>query len=123
MRQPNWKRWEVILLVALYFRLQNHPEKTAAECERLSKLLRRSNLDMALQSSAYRNVQGIRMKHQNIRYIVEGKGLSTFSKLDQLIVNYRNCDIGAFNDELTRILDCIKECDEQPSDPFSDQRS
>ncbi len=107
MKQPNWKRWEVILLVDMYYRTEMHPETIAEECEKLSRLLRKSNLDMALQSATYRNTEGIRMKYQNIRYIVEGKGLPSYSKLDEQIVAYYNENKEAFYQELRSILDCI----------------
>ena len=110
MKQPNWKRWETILLVDMYYRLEEYPERMAEECKSLSKLLRRSNLDMSLKNSTYRNVEGIRMKYQNIRHIVEGKGLSSYSKLDEQIVLYHNNNLDAFHQELKSILDCINKC-------------
>lgn len=110
MRQPNWKRWETILLVDMYYRLENDPERTGEECKILSKILRRSNIEMALKSPTYRNAEGIKMKYQNIRHIVEGKGLSSHSKLDEQIVAYRNESSNAFYHELQSILDCINEC-------------
>ena len=111
MRQPNWKRWEVILLVDMFFRLEGHPEKIVDECEKLSRLLRRSNLDMALESKTYRNVKGIKMKYQNIRHLVEGKGLSAHSQLDVLIVDLYHNDVDSFKEELNAIIECINECE------------
>lgn len=106
LKQPNWKRWEVILLVDMYFRLEEHPDQLGTECKKLSHFLRRSNLDRALQSSTYRNVEGIRMKYQNIRHIVEGKGLPAHSRLDMEIVNLYRDSIEAFQSELEAIKGC-----------------
>lgn len=106
MKQPNWKRWEVILLVDMYYRVKDCPEKVSIECMKLSHFLRRSNLELALHSNEYRNYEGIRMKYQNIRHIVEGKGLSAHSKLDVEIVNYYEVDASSFRDEVNQILNC-----------------
>ncbi len=108
LKQPNWKRWEEILLVDMYFRVAKDPDTLNEECEKLSKLLRRSNLDMALSSAVYRNVTGIQMKYQNIRHIVEGIGLSAHSRLDIEIVSLYQDDKDAFQNELKKILKCIE---------------
>ena len=107
MRQPNWKRWEVILLVDMYFRVQDNPEQMEKECDKLSVILRRSNIEKSLNDSKYRNKKGILMKYQNIRHIVEGKGLSSFSKTDMEIVNYYLNDKESFDNELKKIWNCI----------------
>lgn len=106
MRQPNWKKWEVVLLVNMYFSLEGHPERVRTACEDLSAQLRRSNLDLALQSPSYRNVEGIRMKYQNIRHIVEGKGLADHSRLGEEIVRLYFEDRDSFDAEVKRILEC-----------------
>ena len=106
MRQPNWKRWEVILLVDMYFRIKSKSLDINEECKQLSSFLRRSNLDLALKSASYRNTEGILMKYQNIRHIVEGKGLSAHSKLDEEIVNLHNDSPEVFDREKTVILTC-----------------
>lgn len=106
MRQPNWKRWEVILLVDMYYRIKNESLDTREECEKLSTFLRKSNLDLALNSSSYRNVEGILMKYQNIRHIVEGRGLSAHSKLDAEIVELYNSNNEAFKKEINSVLTC-----------------
>ena len=106
MRQPNWKRWEVILLVDMYYRLKVKSLDVNEECKQLSLFLRRSNLDSALKSASYRNTEGILMKYQNIRHIVEGKGLSAHSKLDEEIVKLHNDSPEEFDAEKTEILTC-----------------
>ena len=106
MKQPNWKRWEVILLVDMYFRLINHPELVSAECKKLSQFLRCSNLDKALEDTTYRNAEGVQMKYQNIRHLVEGKGLSAHSRLDEEIVRFHEENITAFESELNSIIHC-----------------
>lgn len=106
VRQPNWKRWEVILLVDMYYRIKNESLNVMDECQKLSSFLRRSNLDNSLQSSTYRNVRGIVMKYYNIQHLVEGIGLSARSKLDVEIVDYYNTDYDSFQQELNIILSC-----------------
>ena len=106
MKQPNWKRWEVILLVDMYFRLINHPELVSAECKKLSHFLRSSNLDKALEDNTYRNAEGVQMKYQNIRHLVEGKGLSAHSRLDEEIVRLHEENITGFECELNTIINC-----------------
>ncbi len=106
MRQPNWKRWEVILLVDLYYRVSENPSTVTEECEALSRFLRSSSLDYALKSKEYRNVKGVLMKYQNIRHIVEGIGLSAYSKLDAEIVKLYLENRDAFYDELKLIREC-----------------
>lgn len=46
------------------------------------------------------------MKYQNIRHIVEGKGLSAHSKLDEEIVKLHNDSPEEFDAEKTEILTC-----------------
>ncbi len=106
MRQPNWKRWEVILLVDLYYRVSENPSSITGECEALSRFLRSSSLDNALKSKEYRNVKGVLMKYQNIRHIVEGIGLSAYSKLDFEIVKLYQENRAVFNEELKLIKEC-----------------
>ena len=107
MRQPNWKRWEVVLLVDMYYRLVGNSEAVADECKKLSHFLRSSNLDKAREDNTYRNTEGVKMKYQNIRHLVEGKGLSAHSRLDEEIVKLHKENIKAFEDELRQILNCI----------------
>jgi len=106
MRQPNWRRWEVILLVDMYYRIKTESLDIAEECKELSTFLRKSNLEMALKSQSYRNLEGIIMKYQNIRHIVEGKGLSAHSKLDIEIVDLYNTNRDRFNSEKKEIVEC-----------------
>lgn len=106
MRQPNWKRWEVILLVDMYYRIKTEELDVAEECQKLSTFLRKSNLEMALKSLSYRNQEGITMKYQNIRHIVEGKGLSAHSRLDVEIVDLYNKDFNRFEAEKNAIFAC-----------------
>ena len=42
MRQPNWKRWEVILLVDMYYRIKTEALDIAEECQELSTFLRKA---------------------------------------------------------------------------------
>ena len=107
MRQPNWKRWEVILLVDMYYRLVDNSESITDECKKLSRFLRCSNLDKALEDNTYRNTEGVKMKYQNIRHLVEGKGLSAHSRLDEEIVKLHEENITAFENELKAIMNCI----------------
>ncbi len=104
MKQPNWERWEEILLVDMYYRLVDQPEKVRDECAKLSALLRQMNPDAAQTSPQYRNEKGIYMKYQNIRYLVEGVGLSRFSNLDYEIVQLYQNDKAKFESALNEII-------------------
>lgn len=103
MRQPNWKRWEV-LLVDMYFRIKETNADPKEECRKLSSFLRKSNLTMAIDSPTYRNHEGVLMKYQNIRHLVEGVGLSAHSKMDVEIVDLYQNENEIFKYELKSIL-------------------
>lgn len=106
MREPNWKRWEVVLLVDMYFKIKEDGLDVKEECQNLSYQLRQYNLDRSLVSETYRNVHGILMKYNNIRQIVEGTGLPGYSKLDTEIVALHQTNITAFAEELNKIQSC-----------------
>lgn len=103
MKQSNFKRWEVILLVDMYYNIVNNDLDPKEESKKLSKYLRESNREEAINNPSYRNYQGIMMKYQNICAITSGKGLKNHSKLDSEIVEYFIKDNEKFKQELQEI--------------------
>lgn len=95
MKNLKWSKEEVALLIELYMKIYRDSFKDS-QCliEQLSEELiqRGKNKGVKLDCS-YRNILGIKMKLQNIRFIdTEGlHGLSGYSKLDVEMYNmYKN---------------------------------
>lgn len=107
MKNAKWTREEVILLVDMFFRIEEQGLSINDECEKLSVLLREMNPNLSSNDKTYRNLNGIMMKYQNIRYLVCNEGLSACSKLDKEIVDTFLQDRKKFDEELRKI-DC--EC-------------
>lgn len=96
LRQPNWEREEVVLLVSEYFRTKGmHLEKTRS-IELVSAILRQRAKALGfIIDERYRNITGVTMKYANIQALDVGsfetgrRGLSNVSALEcQIVTEY-----------------------------------
>ncbi|MFA9377298.1 MAG: hypothetical protein ACERKZ_11170 [Lachnotalea sp.] len=94
LRQPNWKREEVVILVSEYFRTKNLCKSDQLKSiEFISNTLRTmAKRNGLVIDKKYRNVIGIEMKFANIKsldndYITSGySGLKNVSMLEKTVV-------------------------------------
>ncbi len=105
MRQPKWHRWETILLINSYFKIKDKGLDPKKECTRLSELLRQIGEH---DEPTYRNIEGVLMKYENIRYLDTGKGLSGYSQLDQEIFNLYKNNYAIYVEELKMVNDLLR---------------
>ena len=85
----NWDFEEAVALVNLYFKIESSPSNSEMQIQRFHEiLLNRAKLLGSITDDKYRNITGIKMKLQNIRFIVseENTGLSSYSKIDELAI-------------------------------------
>ena len=87
MIKANWEIEEAVMLVDLYYSNKDTSSyKLRENVERLSSLLRKRAeiLDMNIDDK-FRNIEGIIMKLENLRYLDTNgmKGLSNYSKIDE----------------------------------------
>ena len=90
MENRKWDQYEVALLVDTYVRIKDASQETYLQTvEELSSLLRQYGRQQRITvDDTYRNINGIKMRLQNIRFLFSNGrvGLSAYSKLDQDIV-------------------------------------
>jgi hypothetical protein len=95
MRNPPWKREELLLALELYLRnRKSPPSKTSKEVESLSKELNQLRARIGRRGSAsFRNAAGVYLKMMNFRsydpeYTSQGKvGMRHGNKLDSVVWN------------------------------------
>lgn len=121
MRNPKWDRDELILALDLYFKLKDKESSYVKhEIKELSSLLRDiGRKKIGAINSNYRNFSSVQMKLANFRSIdpdYNGKGLESFSNMDQKIWNEFSYD----KNKLNSISNLIKQYIELSSfeDPF-----
>lgn len=110
VKNPNWTREESILLLDLYFRISpdeinSNNQKVIELSQLLNKLPIHSEEN---KSETFRNPVGIAMKLGNLKAIdpeYKGKGLSAYSKKEELIWNDFYNDREALYKEVQIILD------------------
>lgn len=106
MKKIPWDMEEMVALVDLYYRYENGMiSNLSKELYNLSKcLINRADLLMITHDEKYRNVNGINMIFQNIRYVdTNGKtGLSSASQLVYDVVNLYRTDRKQFNQILNQ---------------------
>lgn len=106
MKKIPWDMEEMVVLVDLYYRYENGMiSNLSKELYDLSKcLINRADLLMITHDEKYRNVNGINMIFQNIRYVdTNGKtGLSSASQLVYDVVNLYRTDRKQFNQILNQ---------------------
>lgn len=92
MKNPNWQRDEVILALDLYFRLKpGQVSATNPNIISLSALLNQLPwFDRKADHESFRNPNGVSLKLSNflaIDPLYPGKGMASFSKLDETVFN------------------------------------
>lgn len=91
MKNPKWYKDEVILLVDTYFKLDRQISANNPQVIKLSEILNQLNIHQNIPDKAkFRNPNGISMKLANLMALdpnYEGKGLKSFSELDEKIFN------------------------------------
>ncbi|OOG73803.1 HNH endonuclease [Algoriphagus sp. A40] len=109
-RNPKWHRDEIILALDLYFRLepgQIHGRNPAVI--ELSEVINRLPIfDIRPDAEKFRNPNGVGLKLSNFLAIdpnYHGKGMESFSKLDQAVFYEFNHK----REELARIADTIRQ--------------
>jgi len=116
MRNPKWHRDEIILALDLYFKLASG--KIHAGNQQVIDLSNTINklpiFDIKPDAKKFRNANGVSLKLSNFLAIDDshiGKGMSSYSRLDQQIFN-------EFKDDrlrLSQIADSIRETVENPT--------
>lgn len=88
-RERNWTREEVVLSVYMYYKMKNLDKgDKKKKIEELSELLRGLAISQGEDiSEIFRNVNGITMQIACLQYLDTGKGLSSFSKLQQQVMD------------------------------------
>jgi len=110
MRNPKWHRDEIILALELYFRTEpGQISKSNPEIIELSEILNKLPIhDVKPDEAKFRNPNGVTLKLSNLLAIdpnYEGKGMTSFSKLDEKVF-YEFCDN---RQELVRLANQIKK--------------
>lgn len=88
-RERNWTREEVVLSVHMYFKMKDlSNSERKRKIEELSEMLRGLAMIQGEEiSGIFRNVNGITMQLACLKYLDTGKGLSSFSKLQQQVMD------------------------------------
>ena len=116
MRNPKWHRDEIILALDLYFKLASG--KIHASNQQVIDLSNTINklpiFDVKPDAEKFRNANGVSLKLSNFLAIDDshtGKGMSSYSKLDQQIFNeFKDDRLG-----LSDIADSIRKTVENPA--------
>jgi 5-methylcytosine-specific restriction enzyme A len=92
MRNPKWKRDEIILALDLYYKLEpGQMHSRNPDIIKLSELLNRLPIhDIIPDTEKFRNPNGVGLKLCNFLALdpeYDGKGMQSFSKLDKEIFN------------------------------------
>lgn len=88
-RERNWTREEVVLSIHMYFEMKDLSNSVRKrKIEELSEMLRGLAISQGEEiSDIFRNVNGITMQLECLKYLDTGKGLSSFSKLQQQVMD------------------------------------
>lgn len=90
MKSPSWHRDEIILALDLYHSLDPKDiTKSNRKVIELSNLLKKLPIhDESVKNKKFRNTNGVHLKLSNFKAIdpdFDGKGMSSFSKLDEAV--------------------------------------
>lgn len=102
-KQPKWNKYETILLMDTFINIEKGMKKRQIAILELSNCLRDYAINNGLKiNEKYRNLSGISMKLENIRYIyTNGQcGLAGYSKIEKEIVSLYLEKPTAFKDML-----------------------
>ena len=89
-KQPRWNKYEVVLLMDTFVNIEQGKLSRQEAVLKLSECLRRYALNNGEKvDEQYRNISGIGMKIENIRFIYSNgnNGLARHSKLETEIVS------------------------------------
>ena len=89
MKNPNWVREEVILLVDTYFKVTGQISANNPQVIKLSEILNKLDIHQNIvDKTKFRNPSGISMKLANLMALdpnYEGEGLKSYSELDKAV--------------------------------------
>lgn len=104
MKRIKWEYEEMVAMVDLYYNFENGTkDNLESELKKLSeKLQKRADSEKIQHDEKYRNLNGLRMIYENIRYVDTNgmKGLSSASQLVYDIVRLYNEDRERFRETL-----------------------
>lgn len=106
MRNAKWSEDEVVLLVDLYSKLAKQGKSLANsphELQELSDLLRHHAAETNSISDTFRNLAGLKMKCANIKSLVDGRGLTHTSLLEQSVVEMMISDPDSLHEHAKQI--------------------
>lgn len=114
MRNPKWHRDEIILVLDLYSRLEpGKINSSNPDIEELSVLLNRLPIhDVRPDEAKFRNSNGVSLKLSNFLAIdpsYHGKGMKSFSKLDEKVFKEFESDSERLHKSARRIRDVSED--------------
>lgn len=132
MRQPNWDKYEVALLIEAYWKIKEDKSQKNAIVKKLSSFLR-SRPTYTIDAT-FRNENGIRMRLEELERLFssERKGLKNTSELFREMVALYQQNQAKFNRILKQAKgsssyslsdDSLKECDTKHKKPNSQKEA